>query len=251
MCRMFGYNGNVDFGKRMIKSLYESSRKDVFKENKAHKDGWGGVLINRESEEYIRYTTPLSSNNIQTFFNEKKGNYYGLFHARLSSPNEPKMGPFNSHPFIIHINGKEIAYIAHNGHLDKSKIAKNMGMDNNALKNISDTETFSMYVEKLEGNFIDRLKKATEFVNENDPSAFLNLICLVVNREGNDYICYYSKYKVELQDSIYYKLLKYNNGPNKAIMSSTLGYYLGFLDEKGNISEKNVEWASEGNVMVL
>jgi glutamine amidotransferase len=249
---MFGYYGDVDLGKLMMKSLYESSQKDVFKENKAHQDGWGGVLINRESEEYIRYTTPLKKDNIQTFFHEKGGNYFGLFHARLSSPNEPKQGAFNSHPFIIRINGKEIAYIAHNGYVDKSKIAKNMGLYSNDFNNVSDTEIFSMYVEKLEGKFIDRIKKAIEFVNENNLSDFLNLVCLVVNREGNNFICYYSKFKDQSQKNIIYsRLIKYNNGSNKAVMSSTLGYYLGFLDEKGNILEKKAEWATEGNVIVL
>jgi len=246
---MFGYYGNVDFGIQMMESLYKSSQKDVFKGGIAHKDGWGGVLINGESEEYVRHTTPLNKTNIQTFFDERVGNYFGLLHARLSSDKEPKQGAFNSHPFTIRINSKEIAYIAHNGFIEKSEIAKNLGI--NDAKNVSDTEIFSMYIEKLEGKFIGRLQKALEFVNENNLSNFLNLICLVVNREGNNYICYYSKFENQSQTPFYPKLLKYNDGSNKAIMSSTLGYYSNFLDEKGNILEKKVEWATEGNIIVL
>jgi glutamine amidotransferase len=230
---MFGFVGSISFGKELLESLVKASKNDVLGDGISHSDGWGYALFSNITEKSYRSTKPIYVDDSSQIFDRFQGKLCGVFHARYSAPNEPKIGPFDSHPFQIR-TGAEIAYLAHNGWIDKKKIGEKFSMP----YEMNDTEVFASWVERLDGTFIKRMEEGIDFVKNEALLGSLNLICVIEKRDGTKGICYYSKYK---EEKLYYQLYTLEQGKNFAVMSSTMAYYLKLLDKKGNILNKKLK----------
>ncbi|MGC8565728.1 MAG: GerAB/ArcD/ProY family transporter [Thermoplasmata archaeon] len=204
----------------------------IFYNLKSHKDGWGAVFFSDNNEMYFRSTEPFYKSDLS--FIPNFSYFYGIVHARFSAPNEPIIGSIHSHPFLSH-GENEILYIAHNGWIDKRAIGERFGIKYE-IRN--DTEVFSLLLEKEEGNIRDRIINTIEFTKNYAMLGALNLFCIISRYDNKKEICYYSKYKDE---NIYIKLFKYENRENFAVMSSSVGYEMGFIDGNGKITTPQVE----------
>ena len=224
MCRMVVFKGENNFGIELIKSLKKAAKNDIFNNFTSHKDGWGGIILDEKKELLIKSTIPIYNENVESLF--VYSNIYGLFHARFAAPKEPIIGPIDSHPFIIH-GDNEIVYIAHNGWINKKIIGEEFKI-NYEFKN--DTEVFAQLIEKFDGNIKERIIKAIKFTNEHALLGALNLLCIISKYDNKKEICYYSKSK---ENDIYIRLFKYEKNGNFAVMSSSVAFEMGFIDENG------------------
>jgi predicted glutamine amidotransferase len=234
MCRMFVFKGDLLFGEQLLNALTKAAKSDRFNNFKSHKDGWGGVVIGNQKEQVTKSKIPIYEDKASKIFDTADNDLYGLFHARLTAPNEPVLWPFHSHPYMIH-GDDESLYIAHNGWVDKKVIGEKFNIN---YKNRNDTEVLALMIDKIQGNIKDRLLYAIDFVNENALLGSLNLLCVINGNDGKREICYYSKSK---EESIYIKLFKYKNGNEFSVMSSTVAFEMGYLDENGKIKNEFVE----------
>ncbi|MGC8992511.1 MAG: class II glutamine amidotransferase [Thermoplasmata archaeon] len=245
MCRMILFKGNDDFVLNLIEALKRASKSDIFNNFKSHKDGWGIVFSYENYEIFYKSKNPIYE---EDFKNYLKNEYsYGILHARLASPQEPKLTPLNSHPFLIH-GENEIIYMAHNGSIKKDFIGKKFNID---FENRTDSEVFSMMLEKLDGNYHERIKNGIDFIISNSLSNMLNLFCLIRTYENKRVICYFSNYYDDIEKTNYYPIYKYEINNNLAIMSSTVAYEMGFLDKNGNIIQKNVEKVRKNKIYFI
>jgi len=241
MCRMVVFKGENNFGIELVKSLKKAARNDRFNNFKSHADGWGGIIMDENKEILIKSIKPIYDENLDLF--STSSFIYGLLHARKAAPNEPLIGPIDSHPFIIH-SDNEIVYIAHNGWINKKVIGEKFNINYN-LKN--DSEVFAHLIEKFDGNIKERIMKAIEFTNEFALLGALNLLCIISGYDNKKNLCYYSKSK---ENNIYYKLFKYEKNKNFAVMSSTVAFEMGFIDENGNKLNTYIEEVPQ-NILFL
>ncbi|MEM3264875.1 MAG: hypothetical protein QXH07_02860 [Thermoplasmata archaeon] len=241
MCRMFVFKGDVLFGTQLLNSLTKAAKSDIFNNFKSHKDGWGGVVLGKQKEQLTKSMIPIYDDNTSKIFDIDDSEVYGLFHARLTAPNEPVLWPFHSHPYVIHGNDESI-YIAHNGWVDKKIIGEKYDIH---YVNRNDTEVLALMIEKLQGNIRDRLHSAIDFINENALLGALNLMCVINGNDGKKEICYYSKSK---DKSIYITLFKYNKGDDFAVMSSSVAFEMGYIDVNSKIKNEYVMPVPQGKL---
>jgi predicted glutamine amidotransferase len=238
MCRMFGFKGSSLLANKLQNSLINAARSDYFSKNRiSHDDGWGSVWYSKESQFLLRSRIPIfKDKRAVKFFPNNTTAICALSHARKAAPNEPIRGSFDSHPFSTHA-GEDLVYVAHNGHIDKSKLIARLELDTSKL---NDTEAFTFLLEKMTGNVETRLKSSIDFVNESDAMlGALNLFVLSVKRNGEHDLFYFSDFPGGKND-LYYTLYTYSYNRNKAVMSSTVAYVQGLIDRTGEPIKSHV-----------
>ncbi len=231
MCRMFGVEGCSSFAIRLQDSLIRAAKSDCFSKNQiSHDDGWGGVWYSKDRQFYWRTTIPIFRDNLAgQFFPTESQTIAGLSHARKAAPGEPIRGPFDSHPFYTHV-GENMVCVTHNGHIDKSKFKTRLGLDTNDL---NDTEAFTFMIQEMKGTLESRLRSCIDLVYESQAMlGALNLIVLCIKRSGDHDLYYYSDFP-EGKNDLYYSLYTYRYNGSKAVMSSTVAYFQGLIDQNG------------------
>ena len=219
---MFLYLGKNENVSKYFESLKLSAGKDVFSNNKKHGDGYGFVILNKNSESFMRKSNPIYDEN--SFMDYLKGRMAILAHARLASETEQKRGWIDDHPFRI-FKENETFYIAHNGFVDKKKIAEKFGIN---TKNLTDTETFAYAIQSMKGNVIQNIEELIEILHERELLDTLNLLCLGYDYDGKIKLCYYSDFNDPREN--YLSLIEYKNDDFISVMSSTVAYYLNLVD---------------------
>jgi predicted glutamine amidotransferase len=234
---MFGIKGSSSSAVRLHESLIRAARSDSFSNKRiAHDDGWGGVWFSKDNQFLWRTTIPIFEDKMaMRFFPKTTQTITGLSHARKAAPNEPVRGPFDSHPFFTRV-GENMIYVTHNGHIDKSKLKTRLGLDTNDL---NDTEAFTFLIEKTKGTVESRLQTCIDLVYESGAMlGALNLIVLSMNRNGDHDLFYYSDFP-EGKNDLYYSLYIDRNNRSNAVMSSTVAYHLGLIDQSGECVKQN------------
>ncbi len=238
-CRMFVSYGTWDFNSRVYRALISASEKDIFLENRSHYNGWGMALFSEGMEIYLRSSRPIYHDLLGAEF-LRMGKSYALFHARLASTGEPTVGADDSHPYRI--QGDETIYIAHNGHVKKEIVGKEFNIE---YGNKTDTEVIAFLLSRLEGNARERIKKLIDILHEINANETLNLFFLVNSRIKRTFY-YYSEFNAREK---YLTLFKWRENGNIAVMSSTIAYYLGLIDQELNILSEKVEKVEKGKLM--
>lgn len=234
---MFGVKGSSSFAIKLQNSLIRAAKSDDFSKNRiSHDDGWGGVWFSKDQQFYWRTTIPIFKDKLAArFFSAESQTIAGLSHARKAAPNEPKRGPFDSHPFFTHA-GENMVYVTHNGHIDKSKFKTRLGLDTNDL---NDTEAFTFLIQKMKGTVESRLQSCIDLVYESEAMlGALNLIVLSINRNGDHDLFYYSDFP-DGRNDLYYSLYTSRYNRSSAVMSSTVAYLHGLIDQNGECVKPN------------
>ena len=234
---MFGVKGSSSFAIRLQESLKLAAKSDYFSKNRiSHDDGWGGVWFSKDRQFYWRTTIPIFKDKLAgRFFPSSSQTIAGLSHARKAAPNEPIRGPFDSHPFFTHL-GENLIYVTHNGHINKSKFKTRLGLDTNDL---NDTEAFTFLIQKMKGTTESRLQSSIDLINESEAMlGALNLIVLSVRRNGDHDLFYYSDFP-EGRNDLYYSMYTNKYNRRDAVMSSTVAYLQGLIDQNGECIKPN------------
>ncbi|MBD6955665.1 MAG: hypothetical protein ACP5G5_04305 [Thermoplasmata archaeon] len=229
-CRMFISSGNRNFNARLYRSLLFASERDVFLENRSHNSGWGIAILSENEEIYWRSSIPIYEYIMPlNIFPERS---YAMFHARLASTGEPINGANDSHPYRV--QGEETIYIAHNGHVKKEILGKEFNIE---FRNKTDTEVLAFILSIMDGDSYTRIRKMIDTVHDLGANETLNLMFLVNSRSSlRGY--YYSEFSTREK---YLTLFKYLEGDNRAVVSSTIAYYLGLIDLEHRVISGNVE----------
>lgn len=158
-----------------------------------------------------------------------------ILHSRLTT--EEPIDMLNSHPYYFHQPGKVSIWLAHNGALDKEKLAKDLNMENLVKrysdsyfltqwlgKNISSTDLKDLrdVVKDAINKILDlgALRSALNFVTIILDEVEKKVLGLSVNYVAEDYMNlfeYYTLYKVDIGSKTY------------TIASSTVALYLNEL----------------------
>jgi predicted glutamine amidotransferase len=250
---MFGVAGSTELARELQEALIAAARHDDFStKNPIHKDGWGGIFYSQHEQNFVRSTIPIfDDKQAPNFFSISEGNLTGLSHARLKAKGEPVNGPFDSHPFAIHF-AEELAYVEHNGHINKKRLGKIVALD---VSKLNDSEVFSYLIESMSGNFEERFRKAIRVVYDRDALiGALNLIALEITRNGKRRVYYYwddNNSSKESPRKLYYPLYVLKDRRGSAVMSSTVAYKMGLIDENGKPLSGKIRESKKKEVFVL
>jgi predicted glutamine amidotransferase len=254
---MFGVIGSSFFASSLQQALISAAQYDDFRRDrdKRHDTGWGGVWFSQgEAQKFYRSGSAIFKDpNAPKFFEEKEGRngpLVGLSHARLAAPDEPRRGALDSHPFSTHISD-ELVYVTHNGWINKTKIATKARVKNPSLLN--DTEVFTYLLEHVDGDSLrERLEAAIEEVRKSGAMiGALNLVVLSITRDGRKQIYFHVDFP-DKKKELYYSLYEIReNNHNAAVMSSTVAYKAGYVDETGKPKSNQVTKSQVGKVLNL
>ncbi len=238
-CRMFLYYGDAKVAMNFQNSLKLAAKKDIFN-NKSHGDGWGSVILSKNSETYIRRSESIYNHDQLEYFINSDGKIAILSHARLASETEQKRGWIDVHPFRIFMEN-ETLYIAHNGYIDKKKLEEGYGIK---TKNFTDSESFAYLIQRMDGDAMGNIKEIIDFLHKNGLAGTLNLLCLGYRYDGKLRICYYSDFITKNEN--YSSLIEYHNKEEISVMSSTVAYYLNLVDDELKPLKNNVSKVEKG-----
>ncbi len=246
MCRMFALKGSPLLASYLQASLIEAAKKDDFSNGESHKDGWGFVAYCDSSQMYYRSALPIFQDGFSSLaFHGFSSPVAAISHARFSAPGEPVRGPFDSHPFSTHI-GENLVYVSHNGWIDKRKLVSKLSLEPSRL---NDTEIFTYFLEgegDVEQRLVDSIKKVKQM--EADIGA-LNLFVLVIKRSGEREVLFYSDFKPkDRAKELYYTLYSYESEWGCAVMSSSVAFKAGFIDQNGNPQKDGVRVVPKGRL---
>lgn len=123
MCRFYIYSGVPD--RDLHKALALSAERDPYAPGGfRHGDGWGyAVYLMNGSVAYYRSPLPIWEDP-----HLPPLGLAGLAHARAASPGEPR-GLLYAHPFQVQTRDGRILYVVHNGSVDKTALARSLGVD--------------------------------------------------------------------------------------------------------------------------
>ncbi|ARM76720.1 class II glutamine amidotransferase [Acidianus manzaensis] len=216
MCRMFAYYG---FSSQRVKELFECLKKSASNDvyyPKPHEDGWGFILLTKDKLIHYRDVNPIFF--VDDFpLNLKDEEMMIIVHARQAS-DKKLVSSFFSHPYL-ETNEKYIFYLAHNGSVDKEKIAKELNIESNYLV---DSELLLKYLVQREN--YDKIKEYTK--------SSLNIILLKIKRENREaelsFMNYYNEEYIKTKNvNEKYYVMFYSNKNGNAVFSSTLAHYCG------------------------
>ncbi|MEM3670614.1 MAG: class II glutamine amidotransferase [Thermoprotei archaeon] len=243
MCRMFGLRGDIEFAKNITNALVKAAAHDSFSKGKvAHKDGWGAAVYADSREVYMRSARPIFEDpEAQAIYSDMPGGVVCISHARLAAPKEPVRGPIDSHPFRTSIAGS-IVYLSHNGWVDKHKLAPSLGLD---ADNMNDTEVLLYAIAAQSGSVRQKIEGAVNnVVRESAMLGALNLIVLELDHSGSRNVYFYCDYPKD-RDPLYYDLYCYAGPKGRAVMSSTVAYEAGLIDQSGQPLSPDVKRAEK------
>jgi len=257
MCRFIAFVGVNDNTTKhildnLIKALVKSSVCDPYLTKlgarKGHNDGWGFVLISYNDhvskEYYYRNIKPISQdegavNLLRKLIRQSQDPIlYGIFHVRAASPKE-KVSLENTQPlrFLVE-NSNGFFYLAHNGLVDKWKIAKLLNLEEDIVMSLSDSYHLGLYFSKNQGlNSLMNICK--QVIKGEIVKSALNTALLHIGDSIKLYITSYYKYRDQKVHD-YYKLYRYELDSLAIYSSSTMVDY--YLD-----SELRKEWIELAN----
>jgi len=208
VCRLYISKGPID----LSHALKLAARYDPYMphEKKKHGDGWGFVAASNAGFIYYKSGLPAWEDPTAVVMKDVV-----LAHARAASPGEP-LGPTHAHPYMVYTPDGRILFMAHNGSVDKTAMAAELGID---PSHYSDSYVLALFLAKRWDAPQEAFKEALQFVKTALNVAVLELPDLTAH--------VYTYYRGPRE---YYALYLIETGGAKAVVSSTL---LRYLDLRG------------------
>ena len=150
MCRILFAAGEGEEIAPLLDAAVKASENDPYKEKrgkgKQHRDGWGYVLLKDGSIKHYRSLRPIfeDSRAVDSLRTELEGLTVLMLHTRAASQGAKNL--FNVQPFAFSTRRGFTFWLLHNGDLDKAKIIELAELDEEDLRNASDSYTFATYL---------------------------------------------------------------------------------------------------------
>ena len=196
--------------------------------SKCHRDGWGIYVSTKEREIYYKSIKPLYKDYkvLRNIINEIE-NCYGtlILHIRNAGRNEPL--DLNSvHPFLFQDHFKKYIF-AHNGHVNKYKLALLMNIPEKIVKDYCDSYILGYYIFKKLINTNDIESVVNDLVILNITFTSMNFISFL--RTESNYLTisfsYINHHRVTTWDrKLYYRMFITELNKTIIIQSSTIYY---------------------------
>ncbi|WP_461864454.1 class II glutamine amidotransferase [Thermococcus sp.] len=161
MCRILFAAGDGYEIRKLLDTFVLSSENDPYKARRyrgtQHKDGWGYVLLKKDSAEHYRSMTPVFQDNAVLELKKKLSGFSVLMaHSRAASQGGRNL--FNVQPFGFSSRRGFSFWFFHNGDLKKDRIIEMAELDENQLGKASDSFTAAAYLCRfLEGTSLENL----------------------------------------------------------------------------------------------
>lgn len=209
MCRFYIYIGHPD--EDLDRALRLAAQRDPLAPRAPiqHGDGWGyAVYLLNGSTAYYRSALPIWEDpHIPPM------GLAGVAHARKASNGEP-LGVAYAHPFLAYTRDGRLLFVAHNGSVDKSRLAAELGKSPDKY---SDSWLLALFLADRWDDPEVALREALKYRR-----TALNLAILEVGPEGPKAYAY--SYFEEAGE--YYKLYIVRGRRWTAVVSSTLARYI-------------------------
>ncbi|GAB6102042.1 class II glutamine amidotransferase [Thermococcus atlanticus] len=256
MCRILFAAGNGHEIRELLDAFVRSSENDPYKARRnrgsQHKDGWGYVLLKRDTVEHYRSMTPVFQDEAVQRLRDKLSGFTVLIaHSRAASQGSRNL--FNVQPFGFSSRRGFSFWFLHNGDLKKDMIIRMAELEAEKLENASDSFTAAVYLCRfLEGstkeNLLARFKELKKTTN-----TALNTVTLMIDPLNNvrAFITSYMTGRIEdaPQKRDYYRLLILSKKNLFAVASSTFELYHDgpFQDvENGEAFHVEISFENEG-----
>ncbi|MEM1527037.1 MAG: class II glutamine amidotransferase [Ignisphaera sp.] len=247
MCRVALYASAEDPGYlRYISRCFRLSSLNDFvldryrRGHRAHTHGWGYAYVYSSFNELglslYKTSLPITADGINMPLIPRHFDWiFMILHSRLTT--EKSIDVLNSHPYYFHQPGKISIWLAHNGSLDKEKLAKDLNMES-LTKNYSDSyfltqwlgrNISSMDIEDFRSIIKDIVNKIAEL---GILKSALNFVAIVLDELEKKVLGLAINYIAEDYMNLfdYYTLYKADIGRKSvAIVSSTVALYLNKL----------------------
>ncbi|HDZ36067.1 MAG TPA: class II glutamine amidotransferase [Thermococcus sp.] len=233
MCRILFAAGNGERIRPLLDALVKSSENDPYKERRGktrwHRDGWGYVLLKDGSVKHYRSVRPIfkDSKAVDFLRNELEGFTVLMAHTRAASQGVKNL--FNVQPFAFSTRRGFTFWLLHNGDLDKARIIELAELDEEDLRNASDSYTFATYLcRRLPSPKLEDVLTHYGAIGKTTKSTF-NTMTLFQSSEG-DFSAFITasmdeKYAENPLNYAYGKLLLIEDEDLFAVTSSTFELY--------------------------
>ena len=239
MCRIALYAtvGDHKGFEELVESFVEASLNDFVlhsyrRGRRSHNHGWGFAyvqgLLGDLSLMHFKTSLPLPYAR-EVLAIPKRCDWLSLIlHSRLTS-SEP-IDVLSSHPFHVSIPGRLSLWLAHNGAVDKARLAEGLSM-----KGLVDSYADSYFLahwlaRNLEGPSAHHLERAVaNLIKLSVVEASLNFVALILDEKEKEVLCAALNYVcgkgLDLYD--YYKLYRVLVGDKALVVaSSTIALYM-------------------------
>lgn len=252
MCRFLTFifkvdDHNLQIISQFINALIKAAKNDPYLEGRtkgkrrSHDDGWGFCIIKLSSNEkdyiihYYRSMNPIFNDGyaftLPKLISQFKLDDFvlGLIHARAAGSGEP-LGIHNVHPYYLSTESGYQLWFAHNGGVNKIKLANNLKLDN-LVNMYSDSYFLFQYIVKTLRSYEhdNILLKYAEIVKENYVKSALNTTLIVHKPQDNIFSVIVTKYSRKSDDYYYNKYYEVKIFEKDSLIiysSSTLERYL-------------------------
>ncbi len=247
MCRFFLYTGSANRAviRDLLRLMLEVSRCDAYgilsgiDDN--HPDGWGvyylnlskGIEIFTKSGKAIYEDSKLVNNTFDTILSNTSNNdiIVLLLHVRAASTGEP-LGPEHAHPYMISIEDGSKVVLAHNGAVYKDKIADALNRTIDIGK-MTDSKALAYYIARRVSQGVGLRDAVQEVINRNFVKTALNTGIVRVHPDVTCEIivtAHLEKSSEQPHRLCYYRLYRAKSENIEVFLSSTLVYYMNFVD---------------------
>jgi len=232
MCRVLFAVGNGSEMREFVDALVKSSENDVYKvafgKSPYHKDGWGFVWISKDDLEHYKTSKPIfeDTKGVRKFLESLDG--FGVLLAHTRAASQGTVNLFNAQPLVYSSPEGFNFWFYHNGDLNKQILIDMAGLDNEKLKDISDSYVLGLYLLSSLRSFskdeiLKRFRKIVPMVRTTLNTASL----FITPSEIKGFVTAYMVRERE-EDSLYKRysrLLKVERENLFAIVSSTFEVY--------------------------
>jgi glutamine amidotransferase len=223
----------------LLTSLVRASESDPYLRELygrySHGDGWGALVLDVGSDVRLvtfKSLTPIFKDNLDVLGFSRSSKTVEVIHARAASRNTP-VNLFSTHPIEVTTASGYRVLVAHNGSVDKSRLAHIVGYNDREYNLYNDTYFLAKFIAKkleeystLEGGashheivnvFKQILKDSLDYV-----ISALNLGLLLM-REDEAYLLVGSYYEGEDERrKKYYRVYTGSIGNSRVYASSTI-----------------------------
>ncbi|AEH25135.1 class II glutamine amidotransferase [Pyrococcus yayanosii] len=149
MCRILIAVGEGFRMRPLVEATIKAAENDPYKaargKGNQHKDGWGYVLLTKESLTHYRSTKPIfEDDKAYKLKDSLKGFSVLLLHARAASQGNKKL--FNVQPFSYPSPHGYQLFFMHNGDLRKDLILEGLRLPKEEFKDVSDSFVAGLYL---------------------------------------------------------------------------------------------------------
>jgi len=239
MCRLALYAavGSPKGLEELVESFVEASVNDFVlhsyrRERRSHNHGWGFAylqgLFGDLSIMHFKTSLPIPCAR-EVLAIPKRFDWLSLIlHSRLTS-SEP-IDVLSSHPFHVSIPGKLSLWLAHNGAVDKEKLAKELSMEG-LVDAYADSYFLAHWLaQNVERPSTDRLEKAiSKLIELGVVETSLNFVAIILGEREKDALCAALNYVCGRGLNVYdyYKLYRVLVGDKASVVaSSTIALYM-------------------------